>query len=61
MGDRITKAFPPAVHGQGHPAVRRSSTTEHPRYSEAGELRAMYEAEAEVKQVIDTAPRASRA
>ena len=34
--------------------------TDHPRYGEAGEIRALYEAEAEVKQVIDAA-RGSRA
>jgi len=27
----------------------------HPRYNEAGELRQLYAAEAEIKQVIDTA------
>jgi len=54
LGDRITKAFPPAVLGKDVP-LSVITDTEHPRYSEAGELRAMYENESEVKQIIDTA------
>jgi len=54
VGDRITKAFPPAVLGKDVP-LAVVTDAEHPRYSEAGELRAMYENEAEVKQIIDTA------
>src|SRR6266700_44296 len=54
VGDRITKAFPPAVMGKDVP-LAVVTDAEHPRYSEAGELRAMYENEAEVKQIIDTA------
>jgi DNA polymerase-3 subunit alpha len=54
VGDRITKAFPPAVLGKDVP-LAVVTDPEHPRYSEAGELRAMYENEAEVKQIIDTA------
>jgi DNA polymerase-3 subunit alpha len=54
MGDRITKVFPPAVLGKD---ISLSGITdpEHPRYSEAGELRAMYEGEPDVKRIIDTA------
>jgi DNA polymerase III subunit alpha len=54
VGDRITKAFPPPVLGKDAP-LAVVSDTEHPRYGEAGELRAMYENEADVKQIIDTA------
>jgi DNA polymerase-3 subunit alpha len=54
LGDRITKAFPPAVMGKDIPLTGIFDET-HPRYGEAGEIRALYEAEAEVRQVIDTA------
>ena len=54
LGDRITKAFPPAVMGKDIP-LSGIFDEEHPRYKEAGELRALYEGEAEIKQVIDTA------
>ncbi len=54
LGDRITKAFPPAVMGKDIP-LSGIFDPDHSRYGEAGELRAMYEAEAEVRQVIDTA------
>ena len=54
LGDRITKAFPPAVMGKDIPLTGVFDTA-HNRYGEAGEIRALYEAEAEVRQVIDTA------
>jgi DNA polymerase-3 subunit alpha len=54
LGDRITKAFPPAVMGKDIP-LSAIHDEEHPRYGEAGELRTMYETEPDVKQVIDTA------
>ncbi|HEV2373951.1 MAG TPA: DNA polymerase III subunit alpha [Streptosporangiaceae bacterium] len=54
LGDRITKAFPPAVMGKDIP-LSGIFDEKHPRHSEAGEIRALYEAEAEVRQVIDTA------
>src|SRR6266567_3592047 len=54
LGDRITKAFPPAVMGKDIPLSGIFDET-NPRYKEAGELRSLYEAEAEIKQVIDTA------
>jgi DNA polymerase-3 subunit alpha len=54
LGDRITKAFPPAVMGKDIP-LAGIFDLDHPRHGEAGELRALYEAEAEVRQVIDTA------
>jgi len=54
LGDRITKAFPPPVMGKDMP-LSGIFDDKHPRHGEAGEIRALYEAEAEVKQVIDTA------
>jgi DNA polymerase-3 subunit alpha len=54
LGDRITKAFPPAVMGKDIPLTGVFDTA-HARYGEAGEIRSLYEAEAEVRQVIDTA------
>src|ERR1700722_15455592 len=54
LGDRITKAFPPAVMGKDI-SLSVIFDTEHPRYKEAGEPRSLDENEAEVKQVIDTA------
>jgi DNA polymerase III subunit alpha len=54
LGDRITKAFPPAVLGKDI-ALSAIFDTDHQRYGEAAELRALYEAEPEVRQVIDTA------
>ncbi|MFR9675106.1 DNA polymerase III subunit alpha [Streptomyces sp. TR06-5] len=54
MGDRITKAMPGDVLGKG---ISLSGITDkdHPRYSEAGEVRSMYENEPDVTKVIDAA------
>jgi DNA polymerase III subunit alpha len=54
LGDRITKAFPPAVLGKDIP-LAVIFDADHPRYGESAELRGMYEGEPEVRQVIDTA------
>lgn len=54
MGDRITKAMPADVLGKGIP-LSGITDSKHPRYSEAGEVRGMYENEPDVKKVIDTA------
>src|SRR5580700_1418594 len=54
LGDRITKAFPPAVMGKDIP-LKGIFDEEYPRYGEAGDLRNLYNTEAEVKQIIDTA------
>ncbi|MGP3921672.1 DNA polymerase III subunit alpha [Streptomyces sp. 8N616] len=54
MGDRITKAMPADVLGKGIP-LSGITDPQHPRYSEAGEVRGMYENEPDVKKVIDTA------
>ncbi len=44
LGDRITKAFPPAVMGKDIP-LAGIFDADHPRYGEAGEIRGLYEAE----------------
>jgi DNA polymerase-3 subunit alpha len=54
VGDRITKALPPDVMGKGLP-LAGIFDSEHKRYSEAGEIRTMYEQDPDVKKVIDTA------
>src|ERR1700759_3036466 len=54
LGDRITKTYPPAVLGKDMPLAGVFDEA-HPRYKEATEIRALYEAEAEVKQVVDKA------
>jgi DNA polymerase III subunit alpha len=54
LGDRITKAFPPAVMGKEIP-LSGIFDESHERYSEAGEIRALYADDPEVKRVIDTA------
>ncbi|RFU36890.1 DNA polymerase III subunit alpha [Actinomadura logoneensis] len=54
LGDRISKAFPPAVMGKDIP-LSGIFDEKHPRYNEAGELRRLYEEETDVKQVIDLA------
>ncbi|MFF7250427.1 DNA polymerase III subunit alpha, partial [Embleya sp. NPDC008237] len=53
-GDRITKAYPADVAGESMPLVGMFDKG-HPRYTEAGEIRALYESDPEVKMVIDTA------
>jgi len=54
VGDRITKAMPPMVMGKDIP-LSGIFDPNHPRYSEAGEIRALYESDADVRKVIDTA------
>jgi DNA polymerase-3 subunit alpha len=54
MGDRITKAMPPGVMGKDIP-LSGIFEREHPRYGEAGEFRSLYEADADVKRIVDTA------
>jgi DNA polymerase-3 subunit alpha len=54
LGDRITKAFPPAVNGK-EITLSVIFDQEHERYGETAELRAMREAEPDVARVIDTA------
>ncbi|SDT03954.1 DNA polymerase III subunit alpha [Actinopolymorpha singaporensis] len=54
LGDKITKAMPPAVMGKDIPLTGIFDSS-HPRHSEAGEVRALYEQDHDVKKVIDTA------
>jgi DNA polymerase III subunit alpha len=54
LGDKITKAMPPDVFGKSIP-LSGVLDPAHDRYSEAAEVRALYEAEPDVKKVIDTA------
>ncbi|GGO02525.1 DNA polymerase III subunit alpha [Microbispora rosea subsp. aerata] len=52
LGDRISKAFPPAVMGKDIP-LSGIFDPDHPRYNEAGELRKLYEEDVDVKATID--------
>ncbi|MDX6256395.1 MAG: polymerase subunit alpha [Frankiales bacterium] len=54
LGDKITKAMPPAVMGKDVP-LGGIFDPSHPRYAEAGEFRALYEADFDVRTVVDTA------
>ncbi len=54
LGDKITKAMPPAVMGKDIP-LAGIFDSKHPRYAEAGEIRGLYESEPDIKKVIDTA------
>ncbi|HET7358367.1 MAG TPA: DNA polymerase III subunit alpha [Nocardioidaceae bacterium] len=54
MGDRITKAMPAAVMGKDVP-LKDIFDPEHKRYGEGGEFRSLYESDADVKRVVDTA------
>jgi DNA polymerase III subunit alpha len=54
MGERITKAMPPAVMGKDIP-LEGIFDESHGRYGEAGEFRSLYDADGEVRRVVDTA------
>ncbi len=54
MGDRITKAMPAAVMGKDVP-LQEIFNSEHKRYGEGGEFRSLYDADNDVKRVVDTA------
>ncbi|WP_425467578.1 DNA polymerase III subunit alpha [Phytoactinopolyspora halophila] len=54
MGERITKAMPPAVMGK-EISLGGIFDTENSRYSEAGEFRQLYESDSDVRKVVDTA------
>jgi DNA polymerase-3 subunit alpha len=54
LGDKITKAMPPAVMGKDIP-LGGIFDPGHARYPEAVEFRQLYEAEADVQKVVDTA------
>ncbi|WP_214416727.1 DNA polymerase III subunit alpha [Sphaerisporangium fuscum] len=52
LGDKVSKAFPPAVMGKDIP-LSGIFDKDHPRYNEAGELRKLYEEDVDVKAAID--------
>ncbi|MBO3664733.1 DNA polymerase III subunit alpha [Microbacterium stercoris] len=54
MGDRLTKAMPPAVMGKDMP-LDGMFNPEHPRYKEASEFRTLIETDPEAKTVYDRA------
>ena len=54
MGDRVTKAMPAAVMGKDVP-LKEIFDPEHKRYGEGGEFRGLYDNDADVKRVVDTA------
>jgi DNA polymerase III subunit alpha len=54
MGDRITKAMPPAVMGKDI-ALSGIFDEAHPRHGEAGEFRQLYDGDADVRRIVDTA------
>ena len=54
VGERITKAMPAPVMGKDVPLARLFDP-EDKRYGEGGEFRALYESDADVKTVVDTA------
>ncbi len=54
LGERITKAMPPAVMGKDIP-LSGIFDSSHSRYSEAKEFREIYDADADVRKVVDTA------
>ncbi|KAB1660116.1 DNA polymerase III subunit alpha [Pseudoclavibacter chungangensis] len=54
MGERLTKALPPAIMAKDIP-LRGIVDPKHERYKEAGEFRALIETDPEAKTVFDTA------
>jgi DNA polymerase-3 subunit alpha len=54
VADRITKAMPAPVMGKDIP-LAGIFDPQHKRYAEATEVRALYDADAQVKEIIDTA------
>jgi DNA polymerase-3 subunit alpha len=54
VGERITKAMPPAVMGKDI-ALSGIFDPSHQRYNEATEFRALYDGDADVRRVVDTA------
>ena len=54
FSDKITKALPPDVFGKGIP-LSAINDTQHERYSEAAEIRALLESDPEARKVVDTA------
>ncbi|HTI22535.1 MAG TPA: DNA polymerase III subunit alpha [Kutzneria sp.] len=53
VADRISKAYPPAVMAKDIP-LNGLFDPQHKRYNEATEIRALYEQDPQVKEIIDT-------
>jgi DNA polymerase-3 subunit alpha len=53
VADRISKAMPPAVMGKDIP-LSGVFDSSHKRYSEAAEVRTLYDTDPQVKEIIDT-------
>ncbi|MBP3087939.1 DNA polymerase III subunit alpha [Corynebacterium sp. sy017] len=54
IADRITKALPPAIMAKDIP-LSGIMDPDHPRYSEAGEVRGLIETDPDIKKIYDTA------
>ena len=54
MGDRVTKALPPAVMAKDVP-LNKIFDSSHERYNEGGEFRVLVETDPDVKRVFETA------
>ncbi len=54
MGEKITKVMPPPVMGKDVPLAKIFDES-HDRYKEGGEFRSLYDADVEVKKVVDQA------
>ncbi|MEX1077526.1 MAG: DNA polymerase III subunit alpha [Homoserinimonas sp.] len=54
MGEKLTKAMPPPIMGKDIP-LTGIFDKDHPRYKEAGDLRAVVESDPEARTVFDTA------
>ena len=54
MGEKLTKAMPPAIMGKDIP-LSGITDKDHPRYKEAGDIRAVLDTDAEARTVFDTA------
>ncbi|TQL48140.1 DNA polymerase III alpha subunit [Homoserinimonas aerilata] len=54
MGEKLTKAMPPPIMGKDIP-LTGIFDKDHPRYKEAGDIRAVVESDAEAKTVFETA------
>ena len=54
VGEKLTKAMPPAVMGKDIP-LSGIFDESHPRHKVAGDFRALYESEEDLREVVDTA------
>ncbi|MBA8795182.1 DNA polymerase-3 subunit alpha [Friedmanniella endophytica] len=54
VGEKITKAMPPAVQGKDVPLTGLFDS-DHPRYTEGGEFRQLYDTDPDAHRVVDTA------